>query len=154
MHGLPHFILCHVYILLLHLHVMCTYYRYTCMSCLHITVTHVCHISITLLPMHVWFLYFCHMIPRSYYMYYYSMFPYSCYMIDSCYNDMDIPVTGPESCWYAICGILFPLYCSCYIVPVSRYIVLCYQQNSGPVIMLPVSCTVCVLVTLYTWHIR
>ena len=36
----------------------------------------------------------------------------------------------------------FPLYCSCYIVPVSRYIVLCYQQSSGPVIMLPVSCTV------------
>ena len=41
-----------------------------------------------------------------------------------------------------------------YIVPVSRYIVLCYQQSSGPVIMLPVSCTVFVLVTLYTWHIR
>ena len=36
----------------------------------------------------------------------------------------------------------FPLYCSRYIVPVSRYIVLCYQQSSGPVIMLPVSCTV------------
>ena len=48
------------------------------------------------------------------------------------------------------------IYCSCYIVPVilfswycsrfrvycSRYIVLCYQQSSGPVIMLPVSCTV------------
>jgi len=110
MHGLPHFILCHVYILLLHLHVMFTYYCYTYMSCLHITV------------MHVWFLYSCHMIPRSYYMYYYSMFPYSCYMIDSCYNDMDIPDTGHESCWYAICGlphllfmfpvILFMLYCS------------------------------------------
>ena len=48
----------------------------------------------------------------------------------------------------------FPLYCSCYIVPVSRYIVLCYQQNSGSVIMLPVSCTVVVLVTLYTWYNR
>jgi len=44
----------------------------------------------------------------------------------------------------------FPLYCSCYIVPVPRYIVLCYQQSSGPVIMLPVSCIVLVLVTLYT----
>jgi len=44
----------------------------------------------------------------------------------------------------------FPLYCSRYIVPVSRYIVLRYQQSSGPVIMLPVSCTVVVLVTLYT----
>ena len=72
-------------------------------------------------------------------------------------TDMNIPVTGHESYWYAICGIphlLFPLYCSRYIVPVSRYIVLCYQQSSGPVIMLPISCTVFVLVTLYTWHIR
>ena len=39
----------------------------------------------------------------------------------------------------------FPLYC-----PVFRYIVLCYQQSLGPVIMLPVSCTVFVLITLYT----
>jgi len=48
------------------------------------------------------------------------------------------------------------IYCSRsrYIVPVSRYIVLCYQQSSGPVIMLPVSCTVFILVTLYTWYIR
>ena len=44
----------------------------------------------------------------------------------------------------------FPLYCSCYIVPVSRYIVLCYRQSSGPVIMLPVSCTVFILVPWYT----
>ena len=73
--------------------------------------------------------------------------------------DMDLPVTGHERCWYAICGlphllfmfpvILFPLYCSRF-----RYIVLCYQQSSGPVIMLPVSCTVVILVTLYTWRIR
>ena len=42
----------------------------------------------------------------------------------------------------------FPLYGSRYIVPDSRYIVLRYQQSSGPVIMLPVSCTVVVLVTL------
>ena len=77
-------------------------------------------------------------------------------------NDTDIPVTGHASCWYAICGkptsivpvpgILFMLSCSCYIVPDSRYIVLRYQQSSGPVIMLPVSCTVVILVTLYTWY--
>ena len=122
--------------------------------------------------------------------------------------DMDIPVTGHVSCWYAMCGfplliwifpildmiwifplldmtavdmrcvelsatwiqatgatsriphllfpfpgILFMISCSCYIVPDSRDIVLCYQQSSGPVIMLPVPCTVIVLVTLYTWHI-
>jgi len=132
-------------------YVMFTYHCYTCMLCLHITVTYACHVSIALLPMHVWFLYSCHMIPRSYYMYYYSMFPYSCYMIDSC------DWYGYSRYWtweLLICDmwnptsivILFPLYCSCYIVPVSRYIVLCYQQNSGLVIRLPVSCTViCIL---------
>ena len=74
------------------------------------------------------------MDPKAYYMYYCSML-YSCYMFVSrdwyCYArywilfpvaDMDIPVTGLESCWYAICGlphllfpfpvILFMLYCS------------------------------------------
>jgi len=85
--------------------------RYTVMSCLHITVTHVCHVYISLLHMHVWFLYSCHMDPRSYYMYYCSMLsPYSCYMIVSRYWYC-IPVTGYMSCWYAICGIphlLFP----------------------------------------------
>ena len=79
-------------------------------------------------------------------------------------TDMDIPVTGHESCWYAICGkptsivpvpgILFMLSCACYIVPDSRYIVLCYQQSSGPDIMFIVSCTVVVLVTLYTGYSR
>ena len=38
---------------------------------------------------------------------------------------------------YIVPVILFMLYCSH-----SRYIVLCYQQSSGPVIMLPVSGTV------------
>jgi len=40
------------------------------------------------------------------------------------------------------------------LFPISRYIVLCYQQSSGPVIMLHVSCTVIVLVTLCTFNIR
>jgi len=79
-------------------------------------------------------------------------------------TDTGILVTGHASCWYAICGkptsivpvlgILFMISCSCYIVPDSCYIVLRYQQSSGPVIMLPVSCTVVVLVTLYTWYNR
>ena len=89
-------------------------------------------------------------------------------------TDIDIPVTGHECCWYIvscywygyprywtwellICDMWTPtsiVPVSRYIVPVSRYIVLCYQQSSGPVIMLPVSCTVVVLVTLYTWRIR
>ena len=94
------------------------------------------------------------------------LFHVTIFMLYDCFLLLiwDIPVTGHERCGYAICGIphllfpflviLFPLYCSRYIVPVSRYIVLRYQQSSGPVIMLPVSCTVVVLVTLYTWHIR
>ena len=99
-------------------YVMSTYYCYTCMSCLHITVTPACHVYIALLHVHVMLtyhcytcmsyfpvthaymvsLYSCHMDHHAYYMYYYSMFPYSCYMIDSCYNNMDIPDTGHESC--------------------------------------------------------
>ena len=50
--------------------------------------------------------------------------------------------------------ILFPFPVILFLLYCSRYIVLCYQQSSGPVIMLPVSCTVFVLVTLYTWYIR
>ena len=125
-------------------------------------------LGISLLHMHVRFLSSCHMDPRSYYMSYCAMLPYSCIHVIWLFpvTDMDNPATGHESCWYAICGIphrlwycsryivpvlycsRFPLYCSCCIVPISRYIVLCYQQSSGPVIMLPVSCTVVVLVTL------
>ena len=70
---------------------------------------------------------YCHMTHRAPYMYYCSLLSlYSSYMIVSCYW-YGFPVTGHESCWYAICGIphlLFPLYCSRDIVPVSRYIVL------------------------------
>ena len=113
-------------------HLRFTYHCYTCMySCFTLVIWIPVHITCMIVP--------CYRIHVIW------LFPVT---------DMDIPDTGHESCWYAICGILFPLYCSCYIVPVSRYIVLCYQQSSGPVIMLPVSCTVLVLVTLYTWHIR
>ena len=106
-------------------------------------------LGISLLHMHIWFLYSGHMDPCFYYMYYCAMFPYSCYMIISCYW------YGYSHYWtweLLICDmwtstsidlvILFPLYCFRYIVPDSCYIVLCYQQSSGPVIMLPVSCTV------------
>jgi len=42
--------------------------------------------------------------------------------------DMDIPDTGHESCWYAICGfphLLIPLYWSRYIVPVILFPIYC-----------------------------
>ena len=98
--------------------------RHTTCTTSRILVTHasLLHILTAQVYMHVLVLSSCHMDHRAYYMYFCSIFPYSCYMIDSCYNDMDIPDTGHESCWYAICGlphllfmfpvILFMLYCS------------------------------------------
>ena len=48
-------------------------------------------------------------------------------------TDMDTPVTGHESCWYAICGIPHRLlYCSHYIVPVLLFpfpVILFYAIN-------------------------
>ena len=119
---------------------MFTYHCYTYMSYFYISVSRAIHVPYYRIPV-IW------LLPVI---------------------DMDIPVTGHVSCWYAICGtphllfsfpvILFPLYCSrfplycsCYIVPVSRYIVLCNQQSSGPVIMLPVSHIIMILVTLYIY---
>ena len=110
MHGLPHFILCHVYILLLYLHIMFTYHCYTCMLCLHITVTHACIVSLFV-------------------SYGYSIIV-PCSRIHDIWllpvTDMDILVTGHESCWYAICGIPhLLLYCSRYIVPIILFSLYC-----------------------------
>ena len=108
---------------------MCTTSQKTVISYIVIIVTWI--LGISLLHMHVWFLYSRHMDPCSYYMYYCSMLsPYSCYMID----------------WFPLLILLFPLLDTWavdmrYIVPVSRYTVLCDQQSSGPVILWPVSCT-------------
>jgi len=62
-------------------------------------------------------------------------------------TDIDIPVTGYMSCWYAMCGILHLLF------PVSRYPVLCYQQSSCSLIILLVPCTVLVLDILYSSYL-
>jgi len=97
--------------------------------------------------MYVLFLSCCHMNHHSYYMYYCSMLsPYSCYMIVSHY-------------WYCYSCYWIHEMLICYvwtlisIVLVSRYLVICYQQSSCPVIMLHVPCIVFVLATLYTWNI-
>ena len=106
MHRLPHFILllplCHVYISLLHMHVMFPYPYYTRIygfSILFIWI--LVHITCLIVP--------CYRIHILW------LFPVT---------NMDMPVTGHESCWYAICGIphllfpfpviVFPLYCSCF----------------------------------------
>jgi len=74
---------------------------------------------------------------------------YSCIPVRRLYSgtDIDIPVTGHVSCWNAMCGIPHLLF------PFSRYLVLCYQQSSCPIIKLHVPCTVLVLSTLCTLHI-
>jgi len=121
------------------------------MSCLHSTVTPACHGYISLLHVHTWFTYSWHMDHRAYYMYYCFILPYSCYMIISCYWygysrywtwELLICYMWTSTLLIPFPVILLPFYWSRYIVPDSRYIVLCYQQISSPVIMLPISCTV------------
>ena len=117
--------------------------------------TSLLHMLTARVYMHVLFLSFCHMNYYTYYVYYCSILSlYSSDMIVSCYWYWYSRYWTWEllicDMWNATSIVLV----SCYIVPVSRYIVQCYQQSSGPVIMLPVSCTVIILVTLYAWHIR
>ena len=108
-------LLLHIYVPLVHGY---TNARTTAFQIIVIIVTG--SLGMSQLHMHVWFLYSCHMDPRAYYMYYCSMLsPYSCYMIIS-RSDIDIPVTGHMSCWYAMCGIphllfLFPVIVFCAI---------------------------------------
>ena len=97
---------------------------------------------------------------RAYYMYYCFMLPYSCYMIIFLLliwvfllldmRAVDMRYVEIPHLLFPFPGILFMLSCSCHIVPDSRYIVLRYQQSSGPVIMLHAPCTVLVLVPLRT----
>ena len=90
----------HVYISLLHMHVIFLYPCYTCIYGVSILVIwSPVHISCIIVP--------CYRIHVIW------LFPVT---------DMDIPDTGHESCWYVICGlphllfpfpvILFMLYCS------------------------------------------
>ena len=118
---------CHVCIALLLVHVMLT--CYTCMSYFHVT------------PAYMVSLYSCHMDRHAYYMYYCSMFPYSCYTIVSCY--------GYRYSWYWTCERLIcdmweshiycsrtSIYCSCYLVHVIWFlipVILFYAINRAQV---------------------
>ena len=133
-------------------HILGCYHRY--MDSRHITVTHACMVSLFLsygFPFILHVLLFHGTVVMLYdcFLLLIRIFP----ILDMRAVDMRC-VESHIYCSRYIVPVLycscFPLYCSCYIVPVSRYIVLCYQQSSGPVFMLPVSCTVVVLVTLYT----
>ena len=123
--------------------------RYTIISCLHITVTHACIVSIFLtygspFILHVLLLHVYSCIPVAW------LFPITA-----------ILVTGYMSCWYVMCGT------KCHVEPshgatsriphllfsVSRYLVICYQQSSGPLIMLHVPCTILVLAMQCTLNI-
>ena len=123
-------------------HIIGYYHRY--MDSRHITVTHACMVSLFLscgfpFILHVLLLHGTVVMLYDCFLLLIRIFP----ILDMRAVDMRFVESH--------------IYCSRYIVPVSRYIVpvscyivLCYQQSSGPVIMLPVSCTVFVLVTLYT----
>jgi len=103
MHGQQHFMLlvqlCHVYLSLLHVHVMFTYHCYTCMPCLYITVTHACHVFISLLHVQ-------------------SMFHVTVFMLYNCFLLL-IWISRYWTCELLICNMWNPT----SIVPVSRYIV-------------------------------
>jgi len=124
--------------------------RYTVISCSHITVTfahctsvHACIVAIFLsygspFILHV---FLCNIT---------VFMLYDCFMLLIwIYPILDmraIDMLYVESHIYCSCYIvpviLFPSYCSRFRVYCSCDIVLCYQQSSRPVIMLPVSCTV------------
>ena len=117
--------------------------RYTIISCSPITVTHdtciacswltvlcihwytcivCCYILVIEITVHIaWILIAC-------------IFMYSRYMNISRYTDIDILVTGHESCWYAICGIphiLFPFLVILFPFPV----ILFYAINRAQVLL-------------------
>ena len=137
------------------------YYAHHAMDSRHITVTPACRISLFLsygssfrLPV--------------------LLFPVIRCMLYACFPLLILLIPLLDTCsryWYGCSRYWTRELLICYtwnptsIVPVSSYIVhvilfpfpvivLRYQQSSGPVIMLPISCIVLVLVTLYTWHMK
>jgi len=120
----------HISMIIIRIYVMLTCYSYTsCVISISLSYRPPCLLHVLLFHVTVFMLYDCFLLLIW-------IFP----LLDMRAVDMQYVGRNPIS--------IVPV--SRYIVPVSRYIVLCYQQNSGPVIMLPVSCTVFVLVTLYT----
>ena len=113
MHGQPHFIflvqLCHVYISLLHVHVMFTYHCYTCMSCLHITV-------IVSLFLSYGFPFILHVL----------LFHGTIVMLYDCFLLLIwlFPILDMRA--VDMRYVESHIYCSRYIVPVFRYIVPLY----------------------------
>ena len=137
--------------------------HYYCMFVNHWYTDKLWHwISLHGYSVHSYFMFLHHcFIDSSVYMHWLSMYSccmdhslyllleYSCIPVTRLYTDtdIDISVTGYVSCWYAMCRILHLLFRS------SCYPVLCYQQSSGPIIMLHVPHIVLVLTTLCTFNI-
>ena len=125
-HGIPS-----LYILFSSLHgcsvhsyIMFTHHCYTCLYCFYILVRWIT-VHIACLLLHV----------------------YSCIPVAWLFPVTNIPVTGYVSYWYTMCGLPHLLF------SVSRYLILCYQQSSGHVIMLHVPCIILVLAMQCTLHI-
>jgi len=111
----------------------------------------------SLVYMHVLFLYSCHMTHLSYYMYYCCMYIpvfllHDCFplliLIFSLLNTwaVDMQCVELSATWIQATRAASRI--QHLLFPVSRYLVLCYQPSSCPVIMLHVPCTVLVLTTL------
>ena len=127
----------HIYLSLLHMHVMLT-----CDTCLYgfslfWSYGSPCLLHVLLFHVPAFMLYDCFLL-RIWIFLILEM------------RAVDMRYVGSPHLLFSFLDILFMLSCSRYIVPDSRYIVLCYQQNSSPVIMLPISCPVVILVTWYT----
>ena len=135
MHGLSHFtwLLHSWHGWSVHSYVMFSYHCYTCMSCLHIPVTHACMVSLFLsygssFILHVLLF---HVIP--------VFLLYDCFPLLILYSRYWIHEL-------LICDMWNPT----SIVPVSRYRVWCYQQSSCHVIVLHVPYPVLVPDILYS----
>jgi len=132
----------------------CSVHRY-------IMFTHHCY-RYSPVYMHVLFLYSCHMVHRLYYMYSCCMY-IPIFLLRDCFPllilifpllDMwavDMRCVKLSATWIQDTGVTSRI--PHLLFPVSRYLVICYQQSSGYVIMLHVPCIILVLAMQCTLNI-
>ena len=114
--------------------------------------TQLYHVYTSLLHLHVWFLYSCYMDHRSYCMSYYCMYIHV-FLLNDCFPllmfllldiwAVDMRCVELSATWIQATGATSKI--QHLLIPASRYLVICYQQSSSPVIMLHVPCTILVL---------
>jgi len=134
-HGIPslHILLSSLHGCSVHSYIMFTYHCYTCMSYFYILVIWITVHIACIFSIPVAWLFFV----------------------------TDIPVTGYVSYWYVMCETKCHVdqatratsWIPYLLFPISRYLVICYQLSSGPVIMLHVPCTILVFTMQCTLNI-